>query len=234
MKTVVSPLARTLRSSGAGLTEAKPRRRWPRVLLWIVMIALVVYLAAFAAFVSRYQPLTADTLGAAIDRRQVIRSVDATTPGGSAFTQYRVGAVQGRRFYYGFTLSNNGRLPVTISDIGTDPRPGDILPLAQTGVRVGPSTASGRVSVEETAAFGSPGHEPFTLGAGGDSRFVVIDTRISNCQRDGATYTYGTVDITYRVVGLVRKHATLALPYTIQIPGDAACTEPAGGAGQNS
>jgi hypothetical protein len=228
MRTVTSPPASPRRPLGAGLTEAKARRRWPRALLWLVVVAVVVYIAAFAAFVSRYQPLTADTLGASIDRDQVVGSVDATSPGGSSFTQYRVAAVHGRRFSYAFTLVNDGRLPVTITSVGT--QRGDLAPLSQTGVRIGETSGANRFLASRATTF-----EPFTLSARGGSRLVVIDARMSDCQPGaGGSSAYGTVDVTYKVVGLVTKHATLALPYTIQVPDDAACAVSPKAAGQNS
>jgi hypothetical protein len=226
MKTISqAPSRRTL---GAGLTEAKRRRRWPRVVLWIAAFALLADTVGFMAYVSRYQPLDAGP-ESGVDQRQVVRELQATSPMGQSFSQFRIDDVQGSRFWYGFSITNGGRLPVTITSIGAEPRPGEASPLPQTGVRLGPDTGGGRFESLQTTAF-----EPFTLDAQTGRRSIVIDARIAGCRPDGVAAYYGAVDVTYKVLGFFSRRTTVTLPYTIEVPADAACRPARGEAGQDS
>jgi hypothetical protein len=213
MKSVTETSAR--RTIGAGLTEAKRRRRWPRALLWVIFVALVADVIGFMVYVSRYQPL-AQGGPAGIDERQVAEEVRATSPGGRAFSQYRVDDLHGDRVWFSFTLVNSGRLPVTITAVGRSGPVGS-GPLVQTGVRIGPDDPT---SVEPTA------FEPFSLDAGGGARLVVIDSRFARCDRDGTgagSMYYGTVPVSYEVLGFYGRSTTVTLPYTIEVPRDVAC-----------
>ncbi len=213
MKTISqAPSRRTL---GAGLTEAKRRRRWPKVVFWIVALALVADAVGFMAYVSRYQPLEAGSAWG-VDARQVVRELKVRSPEGRHFTQFRIDDVHGGRFWYGFTLMNGGRLPVTITSVGAESA-GGAATLAQTGVRLGPEGGGGRFATLEATPFQS-----FTLEAT-RHRSIVIDARIAGCHRQGEpTYT-GSVDVTYKVLGFFTRRTTVTLPYTIEVPPDAAC-----------
>lgn len=226
MKTISqAPSRRTL---GAGLTEAKRRRRWPRAVLWIAAIALVADAVGFMAYVSRYQPLGAGPQSG-VDSRQVVRELEVRSPEGRAFSQFRIDDVHGSRFWYGFTLTNGGRLPVTITSVGAQPRPGETTPLPQTGVRLGPEAGSGRFEDLQATPF-----QPFTLEAQTGHRAIVIDARIAGCRREGEATYYGGVDVTYKVLGFFTRRTTVTLPYTIEVPADAACRPLRGGVDQDS
>jgi hypothetical protein len=215
MKSVTETSAR--RTIGAGLTEAKRRRRWPRALLWVIFVALVADVIGFMVYVSRYQPL-AQGGPAGIDERQVAQEVRATSPGGRAFSQYRVDDLHGDRVWFSFTLVNSGRLPVTITSVGRSGSVGSGA-LVQTGVRIGPDNPTS--STVEPTTF-----EPFSLDAGGGARLVVIDSRFGRCDRDGAgggSMYYGTVPVSYEVLGFYGRSTTVTLPYTIEVPRDVAC-----------
>lgn len=225
MKTISqAPSRRTL---GAGLTEAKRRRRWPRAVLWIAAFALLADAVGFMAYVSRYQPLDAGP-ESGVDPRQVVRELEATTPGGQHFSQFRIDDAHGSRFWYGFSITNGGRLPVTITSVGAEPQPGETSPLPQTGVRLGPDTGGGRFATLETTPF-----EPFTLDAQTGRRSIVIDARITGCRPEGEAAYYGAVDVTYKVLGFFTRRTTVTLPYTIEIPADAACRPIRGEGGQD-
>lgn len=224
MKTISqAPSRRTL---GAGLTEAKRRRRWPRVVLWIAALALVADAVGFMAYVSRYQPLGAGP-ASGVDASQVVRELKARSPQGQHFSQFLIDDVHGARFWYGFTLTNDGRLPVTISSVG-EAAPEGTSTLPQTGVRLGPEGGGGRFASLETTPFQS-----FTLGATED-RSIIIDARIDGCRREGKSAYYGSVDVTYKVLGFFTRRTTVALPYTIEVPPDAACRPLKGDAGQDA
>jgi hypothetical protein len=216
MKSVTETSAR--RTIGAGLTEAKRRRRWPRALLWVVFIALVADVIGFMVYVSRYQPL-AEGGPAGIDERQVAQEVHATSPGGRAFSQYRVDDLHGDHLWFSFTLVNSGRLPVTITSVGRSD-PVDSGALVQTGVRIGPDDPASPPTAEATT------FEPFSLDAGGGARLVVIDSRFAQCDPHaiGArTMYYGTVPVSYEVLGFYGRSTTVTLPFTIEVPPNAAC-----------
>jgi hypothetical protein len=215
MKTVTrAPAGRPI---GAGLTVAQRRRRWPRVVLWIVAVALLADVAGFLVFVSRYQPL--ETGGPApVDREQIARLIRATPPGGTAFSQYRVEPLHGSRFWYTFTLSNGGSLPVTVTGVTSAPSDGG--PLTQTGVRIGDPGASGRDPAAVLSAFQS-----FTLGARGGRRMVAIDARIACTPGPPApSVAYGgTITVAFEVLGFYERRATITLPYTLQVPPGPPC-----------
>ena len=214
MKTM-SQVPSRRRTLGAGLTEAKLRRRWPRALLWIVGIALVADTVGFMAYVSRYQPLAAGP-ASGVDERQVVRELSVTSPAGQHFSQFRIDDVHGDRFWFGFTLENGGRLPVTIASVAAAPA-GGTATLPDASVRLGQEDATGRFATLEATPFQS-----FTLEAAG-RRAVIIDARIGRCRPDaGATY-YGSVVVTYKVLGFFTRRTTVTLPYTIEVPADAAC-----------
>jgi hypothetical protein len=216
MKSVTESSAR--RTIGAGLTEAKRRRRWPRVLLWVVSFALIADVIGFMVYVSRYQPLR-DGAPAGVDQRQVAQELRAIPPGGRAFSQYRVDDLRGTHLWFSFTLMNTGRLPVTITSVGPPPPEGGPPPLEQTGVRIGPDDESASAAAEATS------FEPFSLDAGGGTRLIVIDARFARCrghEGGGARY-YGAVPVAYEVLGFYGRTTTVTLPYTIEVPMDAAC-----------
>jgi hypothetical protein len=222
MKTISQAPSR--RALGAGLTEAKRRRRWPRVVLWIVALGLVADAVGFMAYVSRYQPLQAGSMWG-LDARQVVRELEVRSPDGRHFSQFRIDDLHGGRFWYGFTLANGGRLPVTITSIEAESSEGATT-LAQTGVRLGPEGGGGRFENLEATPFQS-----FTLASTG-VRSIVIDARIAGCRRQGEPTYNGSVDVAYKVLGFFTRRTTVTLPYTIEVPPDAACRplrEDAGG-----
>jgi hypothetical protein len=220
MKSVTEASAR--RTIGAGLTEAKRRRRWPLVLLWLIFVALVADSIGFMVYVSRYQPLSANTLASGIEDRQVVTTIHAVSPGGEEFPQYRVEAAHGKGLWYSFTLANAGRLPVTITSIeASRSGPAADWPLRQIDVRIGQPD-------DPAAAAEATTFEPFTLDASGGARLVVIDARFGSCPRGereapGAAGFVGSAEVGYEVLGFYARRTVVTLPYTIEIPADAAC-----------
>jgi hypothetical protein len=221
MKSVTEASAR--RTIGAGLTEAKRRRRWPVVLLWLIFLALVADSIGFMVYVSRYQPLSANTLASGIEDRQVATTIHAVSPGGEEFPQYRVGAAHGKGLWYSFTLANSGRLPVTITSIETSsPGPATDPPLRQIDARIGQPDDPGATAAEATT------FEPFTLDANGGARLVVIDARFGACRRGereapGAAGFVGSAEVGYEVLGFYARRTIVTLPYTVEVPPDAGC-----------
>jgi hypothetical protein len=195
--------------------------------LWIAALALLADAVGFMAYVSRYQPLDAGP-ESGVDPRQVVRELEATTPAGQHFYQFRIDDAHGSRFWYGFSITNGGRLPVTITSVGAEPRPGETSSLQQTGVRLGPDAGGGRLATLETTPF-----EPFTLDAQTGRRSILIDARIAGCRPEGGAAYYGAVDLTYKVLGFFTRRTTVTLPYTIEVPADAACRPIRGDDGQD-
>jgi hypothetical protein len=195
--------------------------------LWIAALALLADAVGFMAYVSRYQPLDAGP-ESGVDPRQVVRELEATTPAGQHFSQFRIDDAHGSRFWYGFSITNGGRLPVTITSVGAEPRPGETSSLQQTGVRLGPDAGGGRLATLETTPF-----EPFTLDAQTGRRSILIDARIAGCRPEGGAAYYGAVDLTYKVLGFFTRRTTVTLPYTIEVPADAACRPIRGDDGQD-
>lgn len=206
-------------SLGAGLTEAKPRRRWPRVLLWIVAVALLADAVGFAVFAWRYQPLTGNRAAFGVDERAVSTAFTAIAPDGTRFMQFHLASGKRGTFSYAFTLSNTGLLPVTVTSITSRLAGVEATgPLQQLRVRTGEDGTP--LDDWDVAAP----VEAFSLDGNGGSRFVIVDARFTGCDRThGPAAAFGSVDVGYRVLGLINRRTTVELPYTIVIPRDAAC-----------
>jgi hypothetical protein len=191
--------------------RGRRRRNWRRTI--IAMVALLVVMPFVLLFVSveRSQPLSTDGLSSSVALARVVDSFDAVAPGGESFHQYKVGGTLGDPFWYGFTLTNQGLLPLRVLSIGRPPMPGDVFPLPQTGVRMGPETGPDQFLAKSATTF-----HPFTLGHD-EYRFIVVDARLDHCRRTGGIFYYGTVDVRYQVVGVIHQERTITLPYTMQV-----------------
>jgi hypothetical protein len=100
--------------------DAAPRRRWPRVLGALVVLALIGAGIGAAVYVHTYQPLGAGDITYSIhgSARQVSDGVEDPT-------RYIIVGPAGSVGTFGFTIANNGRYSVRI--LGSDVPPGMLV-----------------------------------------------------------------------------------------------------------
>jgi hypothetical protein len=143
-----------------------------------------------------------------------------TAPSGEEFRAYRLYYQDGATVQVGFTLSNDGGLPVTIRRVGGN----DVTrgPLRQVSVEIGTNASGTIYTFERKAPF-----RPFELAAG-ESRVVAITYRLERgCPlgRNDTTYnekTYGKVAVEFGAFGLHRR-VQLPLPVTLNVRTGSAC-----------
>jgi len=202
--------------------EDRRRRRRRRSLAFALLVPLLATVAAGFAYIARYQPLRADGWGSGVDDTNVVESFDASAPDGSDFRQYRLDVIErDDRVWFAFTLHNTGPLPTKILSVGSEPAPGSLSPLQQRAVLLGPPDAGAHPSPRHAERFA-----PFTLTGRTGIRYVIVDAQIGNCRRTpDPAVTTGSIDVTYELYGMFEKSATLTLPYTLEVPVNAACPD---------
>ena len=108
------------------LTPVMPRsiadapRRWPRRLAAVAILLAVTLIGIAIVWVVNVEPLSRGTEGFAVNDpalRVHVRDVSAMGVTGSVQT---IEARPGMRFRYRFSVRNDGPIPVTITDVGTD------------------------------------------------------------------------------------------------------------------
>jgi hypothetical protein len=184
-----------------------PVMRWKaRAWALVAYLAVLAAVAAIALFALRYQPLSAANLA----------SGPVTSSGANVV---RVGYANGGTFSFGFLVVNDGPFPVKIQRIQTTGQSALLVPvrLETAAKRYAGSLGEGDPSLEKFL--------PFTL-AGGDRRWIVVQTRFGNCDRfaAGAFEAYTRFQVTYTVLGFT-KHAWVPLPKGIRVdsPPDLSC-----------
>ena len=196
-----------VRKSPSAVTAFDPVARWTaRAWALVAYLAVMATVAAIVLFAVRYQPLSAANF--------------ASGPVPSSGTNtVRVGYEDGGTFSFGFLIVNEGQLPVRVQRIQMAGQNQLLVPvrLETAAKRYAGSLGQGDPSLERFL--------PFTL-AGADRRWIVVRTRLGNCDRfaAGASQTYTRFQVTYSVLGLT-KHAWVRLPKDIGVnsPPDFAC-----------
>lgn len=198
--------AELLRSSG--LPQAHGFRAWlRRIPLWVRIVAPLVAGLAVAAtiggiWLSGYAPLVAGFSGFAPG----IRADSAFGERANVVVNYQHDA----RYVFGFSLRNDGSLPLEITD----------FPLV--GYARGPLVVED-VLVDPPNRYGDPNaprFRPFTLQPGED-RGISFRGVLAHCDiwSQGASVVYESVKVDYRVLG-IGKTADIALdqPIAVQMP----------------
>ena len=196
-----------VRKSPSAVTAFDPVARWTaRAWALVAYLAVMATVAAIVLFAVRYQPLSAANF--------------ASGPVASSGTNtVRVGYEDGGTFSFGFLIVNEGQLPVRVQRIQMAGQNQLLVPvrLETAAKRYAGSLGQGDPSLERFL--------PFTL-AGADRRWIVVRTRLGNCDRfaAGASQTYTRFQVTYSVLGLT-KHAWIQLPRAIRVdsPPDPSC-----------
>ena len=129
-----------------------------------------------------------------------------TPPHGESFEAYRVSLIAGSHFSFWFTLSNQDRIPVTITHIGATPQPYDYFRVSSVGIN------SMNVTTPATVPF-----HPFVLhGPNRDFMNVLVTMQMRRCLSSGANTEFASIPVTFKVLG-VSRHTDVYLPTTIRL-----------------
>ena len=80
-------------------------------------VTLLSLAIAATVWLSRYEPLTLRGSGYYVDSAHSEHLGSFDPPIGESFDQYEVTYADGEPFRFGFTITNHGRLPVTIEGV---------------------------------------------------------------------------------------------------------------------
>lgn len=136
--------------------------------------------------------------------RLVTDQFDATSPEGGSFVQHRVVLRPGQRFTFLFDIHNASRFPVTLT--GFDPGASSWGP-AILGVRAGSHTA-----------VGGADRLPYTIPPHAWAR-LHVRVGFRGCLSEDTATLINDLGLTFRMFGVVERHARVLLPMTIEILG---------------
>jgi hypothetical protein len=196
-------------------TPVRPRavaeapRRWPRWLAVIAAIVLLLLLVVGVVWVLNIEPLATGPERYGIrgrSRAVTTRDVDALGTTGRVQTlQMRPGMT----FRYGFSITNTGRVPITIVNAGS------------TGQQdVSTTLVEANLSLERAPGLKQFGpFAPFGLGPG-ETAGLMMQVRVSPhaCSGKGSSTTWYEEPVTYRVFGITR-HAEVPTGTEIRLVG---------------
>lgn len=178
-----------------------PRRRG----VWVAVAVLMLAGAAASVFLWRYQPLEPGPWGGDVRAASEVWSSRAAQ---AVLVEFEHGAAMS----YGFSLRNNGLLPVTVTELhpGEDGRTCGFFPTSGRGVS---GTGS---DVYDAATTLQP--LPLTVAPGAQARIEVAgrlgDPAFGPCQVDGVRMVLDSIPATVRV-GWMSHHAELPIADTI-------------------
>jgi hypothetical protein len=194
-----------------------PRRRWPRVLI-LVVVGIVATLLTFGSiWITNYMPLVQGSLGFSTDRADVkMVDVDAFDMRGTVFT-----VPTGRRatFRYRLSISNSGPVAVRIDSIGTSDGSVGEGSLTRSAVEVIPDPWRTGGTVGYTSE--EPWH-PFTLAPGREAVVVMEATYDGRCMGRGNDVSWYWEPLTFSVFG-VSRHDIVEAGVEVRFTGDGSC-----------
>ena len=181
-------------------------------------VTLLSLAIAATVWLSRYEPLTLRGSGYYVGSAHSEHLGSFDPPIGESFDQYEVTYADGEPFRFGFTITNHGRLPVTIEGVRLPWCGVCVDPLEYVGTEVGPAAGSRMFLANAATPFA-----PFRLDPD-EYRFVVITSRFDHCAANGrnATATFTNVQVRYRG-GWIDHTTTMPLPYALTVTRDSAC-----------
>ncbi len=180
-----------------------PRRR----AAWIAGITAVTLAAgiALAAWVANVEPLGFDGgLTSVRPLGLVTAHLDALSPSGDHFGQYRVSLPPGERFRFAVTLINRSPFPVTVTAAGSG------------AVPWGPRIVGARMRDRMEGGPAQP--LPYTIPPHGRAD-LLAEVAFDGClpARVGTAIT--SVPVSFRMFGLVERRTEVTLPMTIEVVG---------------
>ncbi len=187
------------REPDSALLNGSPARRRRRQLLFAVAFTVALVASGAGLFVARYQPLCSPATCAGAGGAW--GSTVHQTGDSAARVVFRSGA----EFSLGFTLSSQGPLGVTVTEIGRQLSGPSMRVVA---VRIASST------VRTFPPRGRPFH-PFSLTRA-DPTDVVVTLRLEGCMASGTSILLGSMPMSYRVLGIAH-HAWVPLPVSLTV-----------------
>jgi hypothetical protein len=194
-------------------TPVRPRavaeapRRWPRRLAAGVVLLAVMIAAVAGVWIANIEPLAMGHVSYAISGRGLHvtqRTVDALGVAGTVQTR---AMRPDMTFRYRFSVTNTGRLSVTIVDAGADTPRG----ISTKVVAADPSVPAAAPS----GGFGP--FTPITLSPGQTATLTMqVHVAPDACSLAGSSAAWHTEPITYRVLGVTR-HAEIATGTEIRL-----------------
>ncbi len=169
---------------------------------WIAAITAVTLVAGLTAWLANVEPLRVDTTVVGLGPSTVAhRSTDAWAPTGQRFTQYEVVVPAGGSFFYDFWIHNDSPFPVTVTRVGWQDEPW---------------TATAWLGPTEE---GDPRFRPpYTIPAH-DHATVRVQLEGVPCIEPATSLGFGTVPVSFRLLGLVPRETRIVLPMTIILVG---------------
>lgn len=191
-------------------------RRWPRRLAAVAILLAVTLIGLAVVWVVNVEPLSRGTEGFAVNDpalRVHVRDVSAMGVTGSVQT---IEARPGMRFQYRFSVRNDGPIPVTITDVGTDGTAG----ISRRVVAAKPDLSLGGSPSRGYAPF-----EPFTLAPGAEAGVEMrVEVPTDVCiDRHGGSESWYTEPVVFEVGGIVR-HAEVDTGTEIRMVGTRSTT----------
>jgi uncharacterized protein YaiE (UPF0345 family) len=175
---------------------------------------MAILLCGAGLFVARYQPLAPGSTGVGADPGG--RNVTTSDPaGGQNGTVSRVTYDNGTIITFGFSLSNNGPVGVTVTGIyRSSPPSAEPLKVIAVYVAHRPGVIG---AIRDLRQF-----EPFHSFAlpGGAERLILVQARMVNCTDvpAGIAATYTQAPVSFRVLGVPRS-TWVALPLPVEVLG---------------
>ncbi|HEX3299349.1 MAG TPA: hypothetical protein VHW68_04485 [Actinomycetota bacterium] len=197
-------------------TPVRPRavadapRRWPRRLAAIATVVVLIVAAIAAVWLSNIEPLATGPVTYSITEHGLHverRDVDAL---GVTGTVQSLPMIRGMVFRYRFSITNTGRLPITIVDAG--------FPQSQ-GISTHAVQASPSLVQNPGAGSGFGPFAPFRLSPG-DVAGLTMEVTVPRdaCSAPGSFTSWYQEPVTYRVLGVVRN-ATVETGTEIRLEG---------------
>ena len=193
------------------------RRRWPRVVILVVLGIVGTLLALGTIWIANYMPLVQGSLGLRTDRDDVkMVRVDAFDMRGTVFT---VPTGRTAAFSYRLSISNSGPVAVRIDDIGTSDGTDGEGSLTRRAIEVIPDPWRSGGTVGYTSE--EPWH-PFTLSPGREAVVVMEAVYDGRCmgRRDSVTWYWEPVS--FSVLGVPRTDIIEA-GVEVRFTGDGSC-----------
>ena len=206
MKTLTRPPQTPVRPRSV----AEAPRRWPRRLAAIAVVVVLIAGGIAAVWLSNMEPLARGPVTYPIGERGLHvdrHDVDAL---GVTGTVQSLPMVRGMVFRYRFSLTNTGRLPITIVDAGF-PQPQGI---STKVVAANPSLPENTGSASRFGPFA-----PFRLSPGSVAGLTMeVTVPRDACSSPGSFTSWYQEPVTYRVLGVTR-HATVETGTEIRLEG---------------
>jgi hypothetical protein len=160
------------------------------------------------AFLSHYEPLRFDGGGYGVGPNDLIRrSFDAMSPSGEGFTQYDVRLSTTEQLWFNVEVTNDGPLPITLTTLPALPK--GAAGFSFDEVRIGPA-GTGQPMYERSNAVPLTSVEM----AARERRYLWIRGTFRGCWEVSSGTGFGTIPMTFRVLGMSRSQA-FVLPFTI-------------------